>query len=179
MIAFLKNLIALIQKFLLENPEGESSIPAEVPTGEEPLWIQIAKKEIGVKEITGGETKRIIEYHATTTLKASEDEIPWCSSFMNWVMIQSGYSGTNSAAARSWLAFGRKSMTFKKYSIVVFKRGNNGWSGHVAFAMADLGGTIRCLGGNQSNSVNYSNYNKSDVLGYMWPTEAELVSRLS
>lgn len=176
MIAFLKSLIVLIQNFLASQPAEEPNDPFP---GAEPLWIQIAKKEIGVKETQGGETKRILEYHATTTLRASEDEVPWCSSFVNWVMIKSGYNGTNLAAARSWLAFGQKSMTFKKYSIVVFKRGNNGWSGHVAFAMADLGKTIRVLGGNQSNSVNYSNYNKSDVLGYMTPTESELAARLT
>ena len=53
-----------------------------------PKWLEIALKEVGVSEIKGGENKRILEYHASTTLKAKEDEIPWCSSFVNWCMVQ-------------------------------------------------------------------------------------------
>lgn len=133
-----------------------------------PDYIQIAEKEIGVHETRGGETKRILEYHAATKLKATEDEVSWCSSFVNWVMKQAGYEGTHSAAARSWLQFG-SSKTFEKFSIVVFKRGNSPWQGHVAFAIEDLGSHIRVLGGNQSDQVCYANYLKANVLGYVKP----------
>jgi hypothetical protein len=35
---------------------------------------EIARREIGQKEVRGGENPRILEYHATTTLGAREDE---------------------------------------------------------------------------------------------------------
>ena len=42
---------------------------------------EIAKQEVGVKETPGaGDTKRVLEYHATTTLKATSDDVPWCFS---------------------------------------------------------------------------------------------------
>lgn len=135
------------------------------------MWIQIAKREIGVRETTGGENPRILEYHATTKLKASEDEVSWCAAFVGWVLQQCKMRQMHSAAARSYLGYGPK-IGFKKYAIVVFKRGNSAWQGHVAFAIDDLGDKIRVLGGNQNNSVCYAIYRKDAVLGYFWP-EAE------
>lgn len=144
----------------------------------EPNWITIAKKEIGVKEVRGGENARIIEYHSTCTLKATEDEVAWCSAFVNWVMLKAGCERTHMAAARSWLGIGPKLPGFKKYAIVVFKRGDSKWQGHVAFAIDDLGSSIRVLGGNQHDAVCYAVYKKSNVLGYFWPkAEAQEVKR--
>lgn len=137
-----------------------------------PPWIRVAQREIGVKEVRGGENPRIIEYHAATTLKATEDEVAWCSSFVNWVCKQCHLERSHSAAARSWLGYGKALPGFKKYAIVVFKRGNSSWQGHVAFVMKDNGdGTIQVLGGNQSDQVCYANYSKASVLGYRWPED--------
>ena len=69
----------------------------------DPKWIEIVKKELGQKEVRGGENTRIIEYHKTTTLQATEDEVSWCSAFVNWVMMKAKCHRTHSAAARSWL----------------------------------------------------------------------------
>lgn len=134
-----------------------------------PKWIEIAEKELGVSERRGGENPRIIEYHKATTLKASEDEVAWCSSFVNWVMMKSGYERTHSAAARSWLQLEKRLPKFEKYAIVIFKRGNSSWQGHVGFAIEERGDYIRCLGGNQGDKVSYALYPKSKVLGYRWP----------
>ena len=66
-------------------------------------WIDIAKGEMHQAEIPGPMANpRIVEYHATTSLKATFDEVPWCSAFVNWVMEQAGIKGTGSAKARSW-----------------------------------------------------------------------------
>lgn len=144
---------------------NEALFPSPLPS-----WIQVAKREIGIKEIRGGEHPRIIEYHSKTTLQATEDEISWCSSFVNWVMWKCKMERSGSAAARSWLGYGKRLPGFKKYAIVVFKRGNSSWQGHVAFAIKDNGnGTIQVLGGNQSDQVCYANYLKTNVLGYVWP----------
>lgn len=134
-----------------------------------PVWIQVAKREIGVREVRGGENPRIIEYHSKTSLKATEDEVPWCSSFVNWVCWKCELERSGSAAARSWLGYGKRLPGFRKYAIVVLRRGNSSWQGHVGFAMADLGNRIQVLGGNQADKVGYANYPKSDVLSYLWP----------
>lgn len=146
-----------------------SNIKEAISPSPIPPWIQVAKREIGVKEIRGGENPRIIEYHSTTALKASEDEVAWCSSFVNWVCKQCGLERSHSAAARSWLGYGTKLKGYKKYAIVVLKRGNSSWQGHVGFCVDDLGHSIRVLGGNQTNSVCYATFPKASVLAYIWP----------
>lgn len=48
----------------------------------QPGWLRRAIKEIGVKEDpTSNSNSRIIEYHAETSLKATDDVVPWCASF--------------------------------------------------------------------------------------------------
>jgi len=128
---------------------------------------EYAKQEVGVKEIPGkGHNPRILEYHATTTLKATEDEVSWCSSFVNWCVIQAGLKGTNSAAARSWLKWGVPTLEPKEGDIVVFKRPPNPASGHVAFFVKMDGDKVFCLGGNQSDMAKISAYKKADVLDF-------------
>jgi uncharacterized protein (TIGR02594 family) len=144
-------------------------------------WLDIAKVELGVHEdaLAGHHTQRILEYHETTTLKATTDETPWCSSFVNWVMKKAGWKGTNSAAARSWLDWGTGLPDAREGAVTVIKKKNatsdaatGSTSGfHVAFYIASLPGHVRLLGGNQADQVKYSNFSLEayDVKGYRWP----------
>ncbi|MBZ5617606.1 MAG: TIGR02594 family protein [Acidobacteriia bacterium] len=158
--------------------------PIPLPSGhpnETGSWLEIAKHELGVHEnsLPGRDNKRIVEYHSTTTLKATDDETPWCSSFVNWVMIKSGHSGTNSAAAKSWLKWGSELSNPSEGAVTVIKRKGassdkatgSATGFHVAFYISPTKDTIRLLGGNQSDQVKYSNFNlaKYEVKGYRWP----------
>lgn len=144
-------------------------------------WLEIARAEIGVKEIKGGENKRILEYHASTTLKAKEDEIPWCSSFVNWCIEQAGLPGTKSAAAISWASYGERLTEPKEGAICVIRQRAKGTDqatgsssgNHVGFFLKITDGRIYLLGGNQSDSVKESSFGlKSyDVVAYRWPKE--------
>jgi uncharacterized protein (TIGR02594 family) len=134
--------------------------------------LKIAEAEIGVHETSGPEsTARINEYAACTSLKAKSDEVPWCSSFINWVICKAGGKGTNSAMARSWLSWGEPVNPFPG-CIVVFKRGTYP-SGHVAVFLERKGESISVVGGNQSDRVKVSAYHKADVLGYRWEKQEE------
>jgi uncharacterized protein (TIGR02594 family) len=133
-------------------------------------WMVVAIGETGVAEIAGAEhNPRIVEYHATTTLRATTDEVPWCSSFANWCMAQVGVPGTRSAAARSWLAWGRRLEEPTPGCVAVFRRGPRPTSGHVAFFVRREGARILVLGGNQSNRVRESWYPAADLLDYRAP----------
>lgn len=138
-----------------------------------PSWIEVAEKEIGVKETPGSaSTSRILEYAQATTLKATSDEVPWCSAFVNWVFSQVNITGTKSAMARSWLSWGtRLSLRFPPFGcIVILARGSSGLQGHVGFfAGVTSDGLIRVLGGNQHDSVCFENLPTEKVLGYRWP----------
>lgn len=135
-----------------------------------PRWYEVAKGEIGIKEIPGDEhNSRILEYHNATSLQATPDEIPWCSSFVNWCMRQANFHGTDSAAARSWLRWGESLDEPREGCIVVLKRGSSQWQGHVGFYVGEsTDGFIDVLGGNQKNAVNISRYPASKLLDYRW-----------
>lgn len=145
-------------------------------------WYDVAKAELGVRENSkvNKHNVRIIEYHATTTLKAKTDEVPWCSSFVNWVITESAYKGTNNALARSWLDWGAKVTAPVQGDVVVIKKkttGSDNSTGsstgyHVAFFDSKSATHIRLLGGNQRDSVKYSTFNLSryDVKGYRRPS---------
>lgn len=135
-------------------------------------WFAIAMREMetGVDEVAGPDhNPRIVEYHQSTSLKATDDETPWCSSFVNWCMDQAGEEKTNSAMARSWLKWGEDLAEPRKGCVVVFSRGNVPTSGHVGFYVDEINGRILLLGGNQSNQININSYPKSKLLGYRWP----------
>jgi uncharacterized protein (TIGR02594 family) len=135
--------------------------------------LRIAESEIGVFETPGPEsTKRILEYHDCTSLDASDDETPWCSSFVNWVIRRAGGKGTNSAMARSFLKWGVPITDPFPGCIVVLKRGKAP-SGHVGIFKyrRSPGGWVHVVGGNQSDQVRVSLYQEADVLGYRWEEE--------
>lgn len=140
-----------------------------------PPWIPVAARELGISEIAGSRAnKRILEYHGHTTLGAESDEISWCSSFVNFVTDQCLIDGTNSAAARSWLQWGR-SVGTRPGAIVVFWRvAPSSWQGHVAFGLKWSDSRVLVLGGNQSNKVCVAEYPRSQVLDYRWPTINQL-----
>jgi len=145
-----------------------------------PKWLEIAEAELGIHEnsFPGQETQRIIEYHSTTTLKATTDETPWCSSFVNWVMKQAGYKGTSSAAAKSWLMWGKGLTAPKLGAVTVIKKkgassdaATGSTSGfHVALYISHSQSHVRLLGGNQGDQVKYSNFSLAayDVKAYRW-----------
>lgn len=142
--------------------------------GDDTVWMARARREIGIKERVGHKhNPRILEYHSATRLHADEDEVPWCSSFVCWVMEGSDIASTRSAAARSWLAWGTDLAEPRYGCIVVLERKMmaNPNAAHVGFYVGpgDTDGSIQVLGGNQANQVCIRLYERSKVLAYRWP----------
>ena len=165
--AFLKSLFTA-----KPTPEVKPPVkPIEKPVQDDSMpWYKIALKEVGTKELDGSANNpRVIKYHKSTSLKAEQDSVPWCSSFVTWCLEEAGYKSTDSAWARSYLKYGTKLEHGKKGCIVVFTRGTD--SGHVAFYERETAHHIYCLGGNQSNEVNVKPYAKANLLGYRWPVK--------
>lgn len=134
----------------------------------------IAMAELGVHETPGPEaTARIVEYDRHTTLKATSDEVAWCSSFANYVADIAGFPGTHSAAAISWEEWGVPLYAPILGCIVVMHRqdSDNPDAGHVTFCdHPDVSnGIIRCLGGNQGNAVKVSRFPVEHVIAYRSP----------
>lgn len=138
-------------------------------------WMDIAQGEIGIKEYSGttNNNPRILEYHSETSLNASNDETPWCSAFVCWVMKQAGIQGTRSALARSWINWGYSLNEPKFGAVVVVSRGNDPALGHVGFVSRFDANTVWILGGNQKNSVNVTAFKRSSVVSYRWPSDTD------
>jgi uncharacterized protein (TIGR02594 family) len=141
----------------VELPQGEAGMadPDKLQP-DDPPWLQIAFRHLGDREIPGRLVDNpVILNFAASTPGAVDEEIPWCSSFVNFCFEESGIKGTDNRAARSWLNFGTPTNTPVRGCVVVFKRGAEGSGlGHVGFYLSGSTQTgIRVIGGNQSDMV--------------------------
>mgnify|MGYP000420881249 CR=1 FL=1 len=144
-------------------------------------WLDLVKAEIGTSEIStkGKHNQQILEYHSETSLGARTDEIPWCSSFANWIMLHAGYQGTNNALASSWIKWGMPVTVPYPGVITIIKRkskesvqatgSSSGY--HVAFFVSKSSNKIRLLGGNQGDTVKESGFmlRSYDIIAYRKP----------
>lgn len=137
-----------------------------------PPWLTIAVQELmnGVREDVSRHAHhpRIVAYHATTTLKATDDETPWCSSFVNWCIERAGLVGTKSAAARSWITWGQDASDEREDGQIVVLSRQGGH--HVGFLVTETDDMVLLLGGNQGNRVSVAPFAKQRVLARRWPT---------
>lgn len=137
-----------------------------------PAWMQVAHYYANkkVREVRGGENPDIIRFFEEIKKpEFNEDEIPWCAAFVGACLYESNYGHNGSAwAAHYGIWDGADEVDEPKYGDIVVMTRNGG--GHVGFFVRDNeDGTIRVLGGNQGDEVNYSNFSKRVVTRYMRP----------
>lgn len=140
---------------------------------DEPPWMAVARAELelGVMEIRGPEAHpRIVGYHAVTTLRATSDEVAWCSSGACWCLEEVDIRSPRSARARDWLAWGHEISFPVPGCIAVFARGKNPQQGHVGFvAGVEADGDLLILGGNQGNTWSIERYPAHRLLSLRMP----------
>jgi uncharacterized protein (TIGR02594 family) len=130
--------------------------------------FDIASTQIGLNE--GPDRAAIRDYLTTGGVNLDPATLAWCAAFVNSSLSQAGLKGTNSNMARSFLNYGTAVDQPQRGDIAVFRRGNDPTLGHVGFFnQMNPNGTISVLGGNQSDSVKYSDYSAADLLGYRRP----------
>ena len=131
--------------------------------------IKIALSEYGLKEVPGtANNPEIMKYfHEIGHDWVQGDETAWCSAAVNYWAKKSGLEYSGKLNARSWLNFGRK-VDIQDADIVVFWRVSpSDWRGHVGIPIREDDGVIWTLGGNQSNMVKISPYDKDRLLAYI------------
>jgi uncharacterized protein (TIGR02594 family) len=93
----------------------------------------------------------------------------WCATFMNMVLAKTGYSGTNSDAAKSFAQYGRRVSDPQVGAIAVLTRGKNG--GHVGVVSGiDEQGNPIIISGNHGHRVGEAIYPRSRVIAYVMPS---------
>lgn len=130
--------------------------------------FELARAEIGTVEWRDGHNPKVVAYFRDSgNAGVKDDETAWCAAFVGAMLRRAGISGTGKLNARSYLDWGipvdRKDA--QPGDVVIFKRGNSSWQGHVAFFVKDRGKLIDVLGGNQSNAVNIKGYQAAALLG--------------
>lgn len=121
--------------------------------------------------------ERIKQYHNTTNQRGKDWVVSWCSSFVNWSILQTSYAdkATNSAVAYSWKknSWANGEQVDKPFygAIVIMDYS------HVGFVYGkNSRGNILILGGNQgggrigkSNCISIRSNSLSSVVAFMKP----------
>lgn len=136
--------------------------------------ITIAIQELGTAEFDGSANNpRILQYAEEAGFPDyTDDDVAWCSLFMNWVALKCGKKRTEKLNARSWLNPSSGLIVDDKPEpgdVVVYWRDSpQSWKGHVGIFLGyskDLT-RIYTLGGNQNNTVSISAYGADQLLGF-------------
>lgn len=110
--------------------------------------------------------KVLAYYSKSDHPEIKNDEVPWCAAFVGAKLAEVGLMGTGSLLARSYEKWGKPIdiSAARRGDIVVLKRGNSTWQGHVAFFDRVALGKVYLLGGNQDNQVNISGYDLGKIV---------------
>lgn len=136
----------------------------------EPRWLIEARKYDGLREIPGPRHNSII-LGWLRKLKAwwSEDETPWCGTFVAHCLQESGLPIVkNWFRAKAWIEYGAnlRAAHVAPGAILVFARTGGG---HVGFYVGEDTTYFYVLGGNQSNMVNIMKLAKARCIAIRWP----------
>lgn len=140
--------------------------------------FDLAQRFIGVKEAPGATAANplILGMLKLDQTWPTDDEVAWCSAFVNFIVWLLRLPRSKSLGARSWLGVGRAipiSSAQIGFDVVILSRGEGAQpgpdvinaSGHVGFFAGIDEGMVHLLGGNQSNSVSIASFPTSRILG--------------
>lgn len=141
----------------------------------EPVWLQYARKQIGVREIRGPKhDSRIMAMVKRTArflgITVNDDETPWCGTFAADCVLAAGHTPPKIAVrAKSWATWGVALPTFNPPlgAVAVFERPGGG---HVGFIVGETKTHFLILGGNQKDSVKVMRLEKERCIAVRWPT---------
>lgn len=130
--------------------------------------MEVASTLLGKGEVP--DRSVIQEYLKNGGVNLDPATTAWCAAYVNSSLAQSGYKGTGSNLARSFLNYGEAVDQPQRGDIAVFSRTNNPNLGHVGFYdSVNPDGSIRILAGNQGDAVSYGNMPSDRLLGYRRP----------
>jgi len=137
---------------------------------------ELAERFSGIQELAGSvDNPQIMAMLKLDNSWPQNDEVPWCSAFVNYICWLLRLPRSKDLRARSWLEVGTP-VTLEQatpgFDIVVLKRGSPPQPGpdvidapgHVGFFAGFDGALIEVLGGNQANTVKVSRYDPQNLL---------------
>jgi uncharacterized protein (TIGR02594 family) len=148
--------------------------------GVEPLWLQLARSDLGVSEVVGPKASLVIKgyFRDAGHPEIEDDAVAWCAAASCSWLKRAGFPippRATSLMAMSFENYGTPLDTFKPGAICVFYRGakrEKTWQRHVAIGVRETKTHIVCIGGNQSDSVSEQKFPKKDLVAMRWPVAA-------
>ena len=138
----------------------------------EPKWLQLARGQIGLREVKGGQhAPEIVQFWKDIKRSGiKDDETPWCAAFVGAMLERAGIRSSRFESAKSYLQWGVLVPEPCLGCIVVFTRDGGG---HVGFVVGqDKAGNLLVLGGNQGDAVSIKTFPRDRVSGYRMPSTA-------
>ena len=144
----------------------------------EPIWMKLARKHIGLREVVGPKHNGII-LGWLARLKAwwKEDETPWCGTFVAAVMQEADLPvAANWFRAKAWAEYGSRLQMhlLAPGAILVFAREGGG---HVGFYTGEDNTHYHVLGGNQGNAVSVTRIAKGRCIAARWPKGQPVIGK--
>ena len=140
------------------------------------MWLTIAKKYEGVREIAGPKhNPTIMGWLRKLGTWIKDDETPWCGTFCAAVMQEAGLPFPREfPRARSWEDYGSnlRPSHLAPGAILVFSRKGGG---HVGFYIGEDATAYHVLGGNQGNAVSVTRIAKSRCIATRWPKDEPVI----
>lgn len=133
--------------------------------------FDLAQRFVGLKEVAGKVSNaQILAMLRLDDEWPAEDEVPWCSAFVNYICWLLRLPRSKSLAARSWLTVGQAVDVLSArpgFDVVILRRGDSPLSGHVGFfAGVDVvTEAVQLLGGNQSDAVGLQAFPATRIVG--------------
>ena len=185
-----RELLSRLERLMAEGEEYRNNCicleKSDGKTNSDPKWMPFAWREYskykGVLETEPLLDSRIRVYHNTTNAAGANHAQPWCASFVNWCLNQSGYinSDDSTAQARAW---GRSRWLegevvdkpfYGAIALINYP--------HVTFVCgADSQGRVLFLGGNQGGNgvtdqqgITISHASINNVVSFMKPKGYEV-----
>jgi uncharacterized protein (TIGR02594 family) len=136
----------------------------------DPVWLTIARKYTGQKEVAGAKhNPLILRWWTAIRAPFTDDETPWCAAFVGGVLEEAGIRSTRSARARSYEKWGVPLRSPALGAICVFSRPGSKTAGHVGFYVGEDKNHYFILGGNQGDNVNVVKIAKSRFVTARFP----------
>lgn len=140
-------------------------------SGPLPKIVVAAMQYTGVKEYPGTKNNNPAIMSMARELKVGSiypnDEVAWCALFICYILYISGkpmpYKLWEILRAKSFMTWGEKLLYPEFGDLIVFER-PQGY--HVAIYIAETNDTFIVLGGNQSNSVSFTEIKKDRAVAY-------------
>lgn len=139
----------------------------------------IAQRFVGVRETAGtASNPLVLAMLRLDQAWPTDDAVPWCAAFLNFVCWLLRAPRSKSLAARSWLTVGQSialADAVPGFDVVVLQRGSGKQPGpdviqapgHVGFfaGLSEDGKSVLLLGGNQGDAVSVAQFPIARVLG--------------